>query len=426
MAGERVMAIVGAGHVGGRAAQALREAGWRGGIALIGAESHLPYERPPLSKDLLTAQREPGQCGLRPPGAWQEDGIEHIVATVQSFDPHEQTVRLHGGRQIDYEALLLATGGYARPLAIPGARGTGVHGLRTLDDAIGIRRRLIPGARIVVIGGGFIGLEVAASARACECEVTVVEGAVRLMGRAVPEPIAARARTLHEHNGVRLVLGAAPCAIEPQSDGSIVVRLQTGDELRADTVIVGIGIEPADALARAAGLDVERGIVVSDALETSARNVYAAGDVAVFPSRFGPHRIRQETWHNAETQARAAARNMLGARAAYRELPWFWSDQYDHQLQVAGEPALGKDSVVRPIGGGAEIHFHFERNGRANNGRTANGRLVGASGFGPASALAREMKLARMLVDCEAAVTPAQLVDLDVNLKSLLRERRNP
>ncbi|MGN6807465.1 MAG: NAD(P)/FAD-dependent oxidoreductase, partial [Trinickia sp.] len=360
MTDERGMAIVGAGHVGGRAAQTLREAGWQGRITLIGAEPHMPYERPPLSKDLLTARREAEHCRLRPREAWEEDGIEHVVATVQALDPREQVLRLDDGRTIAYEALLLATGGDARRLSIPGANSAGVHCLRTLDDALGIRQRLTPGARVVVIGGGFIGLEVAASARMCECDVTVVEGASRLMGRAVPEPIAARAHALHERKGVRLLLGAAPLAIESGEDASLVVRLESGDALYADTVVVGIGIEPADALARAAGLDVERGIVVGETLETSARNVYAAGDVAVFPSRFGTHRIRQETWHNAETQSQLAARNMLGAREAYRALPWFWSDQFDYQLQVAGEPGLGRQSVVRSIADDAEIHFHLD------------------------------------------------------------------
>ena len=210
MTDERGMAIVGAGHVGGRAAQTLREAGWQGRITLIGAEPHMPYERPPLSKDLLTARREAEHCRLRPREAWVEDGIEHVVATVQALDPREQVLRLDDGRTIAYEALLLATGGDARRLSIPGANSAGVHCLRTLDDALGIRQRLTPGARVVVIGGEFIGLEVAASARMCECDVTVVEGASRLMGRAVPEPIAARAHALHERKGVRLLLGAAP------------------------------------------------------------------------------------------------------------------------------------------------------------------------------------------------------------------------
>ncbi|MFT0174537.1 NAD(P)/FAD-dependent oxidoreductase [Paraburkholderia mimosarum] len=410
MAMQRVMAIVGAGHVGGRAAQTLREAGWRGGIALIGAERHLPYERPPLSKGLLTGERAAAQCGLRVPEAWREDDIEHVVATVQSFDPAARTLHLGDGRTIEYEALLLATGGRVRRLSIPGAGEPGVQCLRTLDDAAAIGERLTPGSHIVVVGGGFIGLEVAASARALGCEVTVVEGGPRLMGRAVPAAIAASAQDLHARHGVMIRLNTAPRSVERRDDGTLAVRLEAGEVLNADSVIVGIGIEPADELARAAGLEVERGIVVDEALQTSARGVYAAGDVAVFPSRFGAHRIRQETWHNAETQARVAARNMLGARDAYRELPWFWSDQYDHQLQVAGEPALGSRSVVRETGASAHIHFDLD----------CEGKLVGASGFGPTSALAKEMRLARMLVERGASIDGEVLANPEVKLKSLL------
>ena len=410
MATQRVMAIVGAGHVGGRAAQTLREAGWRGAIALIGAERHLPYERPPLSKGLLTGERAAAQCGLRVPEAWREDDIEHVVATVKSFDPAARALRLDDGRTIEYEALLLATGGHVRRLSIPGVSEPGVQCLRTLEDAAAIGERLTPGSSIVVVGGGFIGLEVAASARARGCEVTLVEGGARLLGRAVPAAIAASAQDLHARNGVTIRLNTAPRAFERRADGTLAVTLEAGDVLHADSVIVGIGIEPADELARAAGLEVERGIIVNEALETSARGVYAAGDVAVFPSRFGAHRIRQETWHNAETQGRAAARNMLGARDAYRELPWFWSDQYDHQLQVAGEPALGKRSIVRTLGADARIHFDLD----------GAGQLVGASGFGLASALAKEMRLARMLVERGASIDGEQLANPEVKLKSLL------
>jgi 3-phenylpropionate/trans-cinnamate dioxygenase ferredoxin reductase subunit len=410
MTSDRLMAIVGAGHVGGRAAQTLREAGWRGGIAMIGAETHLPYERPPLSKGLLTGQRDAMQCQLRPCDAWRDDRIEHIVGSVQSFDPHARTLQLNDGRTFAYEALLLATGGHPRRLTIPGAQLDGVVTLRTLDDAALIERRFVPDARVVLVGGGFIGLEVAASARARGCEVTVLEGAPRLLGRCVPASIAARVHALHELHGVRIHVNTMPSSISRTDNNALAVRLTSGDVLDADTVIVGIGIDPADELARAAGLAANRGIVVNASLETSARDVYAAGDVALFPSRYTAQLIRQETGHNAETQARVAARNMLGAAEAYRELPWFWSDQYDHQLQVAGEPALGTSSTTRALAGDAEIHFHFD----------VNRRLVGASGYGPASGLAKEMKLARMLVDSNNAIAPETLADSNVKLKTLL------
>ncbi|WP_321952043.1 NAD(P)/FAD-dependent oxidoreductase [Paraburkholderia bannensis] len=411
---DRVMAIVGAGHAGGRAAQTLREAGWKGSIAMIGAERHLPYERPPISKGLLTGEREAQQCHLRPHDAWRADDIEHIVGSVRSIDAHARTLQLADGRSLAYEALLLATGGHLRRLTIPGAQLDGVFGLRTLDDAAALAPRLSAGARVVVIGGGFIGLEVAASARARACEVCVVEGAARLLGRCVPAEIGAHVHALHERQGVRVMLNASAQAIAQRDDGSLDVTLDSGDVLDADTVVVGIGIEPADELARATGLETglktARGIVVNETLQTSAAGIYAAGDVALFPSRFGTHHIRQETWHNAETQAGVAARNMLGAGEPYRDVPWFWSDQYDRQLQVSGEPALGVSTIVRDIAGEAQIHFALD----------GAGQLVAASGFGTLQGFAKEMRLARMLVERAVPVDVQSLSNPEVKLKSLL------
>ncbi|AMU05983.1 pyridine nucleotide-disulfide oxidoreductase [Burkholderia cenocepacia] len=410
MNSDRVMAIVGAGHAGGRAAQELRACGWRGRIVLIGAEPHPPYERPPLSKGVLTGERSAAQCRLRDAQAWAADRIERIVATVERIEPHAREVRVSGGHVFGYDALLLATGGRARRLAIPGAVLDGVFALRTLDDAAALGARLVPDARIVLIGGGFIGLEVAASARQRGCRVTVLDAAPRLLGRAVPEAIATRVHALHDEQGVAIRLNRTPVAIERTAGRALAVVLDDGDTLIADTVVAGIGIEPADELARDAGLAVERGIVVNAQLETSARGIYAAGDVAVFPSALSGQLVRQETWHGAETQAHVAARNMLGAGEPYRDTPWFWSDQYDAQLQVAGEPALGTRSVARVLGDDAEIHFHFD----------ARARLVAASGFGRAAGFVKDMRVARMLVERGTDVTPAAVADVDVKLKSLV------
>ncbi|PRG28303.1 NAD(P)/FAD-dependent oxidoreductase [Burkholderia multivorans] len=411
MTNDRVMAIVGAGHAGGRAAQVLREHGWRGRIVLIGAEPHLPYERPPLSKGVLTGERSAAQCALRDRDAWRADAIEPIVATVERIDPAAREIRVSDGRAFAYDALLLATGARARRLAIPGADLDGVLALRTLDDAAALGARLVRDARIVLIGGGFIGLEVAASARQRGCCVTVLDAASRVLGRAVPDTIAARVHALHVRHGVAIRLDRAPVAIERTAGGALAVVLDDGDTLIADTVVVGIGIEPADELARDAGLAVDRGIVVDERLETSARGIYAAGDVAVLPGGPSARRVRQETWHGAETQARVAARNMLGADEPYRDVRWFWSDQYDAQLQVVGEPALGERTVARVLDDDAEIRFHFD----------AQARLVAASGFGCASAWVKEMRVARMLVERAADVTPADVADTGVKLKSLLR-----
>ncbi|MEY8877397.1 MAG: NAD(P)/FAD-dependent oxidoreductase, partial [Leptothrix sp. (in: b-proteobacteria)] len=304
----RAMVIVGAGHVGGRAAQALRELGWTGPVVLIGAEPHLPYERPPLSKGLLTGAQLPESCALRPAGAYDTEQISHVVGWVELIDTARREVVLVEGRRIAYEALLLATGGHLRRLDVPGADRCGLLGLRTLDDAAALAPRLLPGARVLIVGGGFIGLEVAASARQRGCAVTVLEGAPRLLGRAVPAAIGTQVAELHRSRGVDLRLGVMPSAFARRDDGSTAVTLSDCAELVADVVVVGIGIAPATELAERAGLVVGqgtgRGITVNAELATSAPGVFAAGDVAEFPSVFSGALTRQETWFNAETQAR--------------------------------------------------------------------------------------------------------------------------
>jgi 3-phenylpropionate/trans-cinnamate dioxygenase ferredoxin reductase component len=406
---EASMVIVGAGHCGGRAAQCLREAGWAGRIDLVAAESHPPYERPPLSKDLLTGQKTASACWLRAPEALSADGIRLHASPARSLDVAARTLQLENGDTLTYQSLLLATGGQARTLAVPGADLPQILTLRTLNDAAALAPRLQAGARLLVVGGGFIGLEVAASARSMGVAVTLVEGAPRLMGRAVPADVAERALQLHRARGVDVRLGTLPQAFEPLGDG-VRVALSDGSALEVDTVVVGIGIEPALGMARDAGLAVGRGIVVNAQLQTSAPGVYAAGDVAEFPSALSGEPIRQETWLNAETQAKVVAANMLGGQEAYAQTPWFWSDQFDHQLQVTGEPAQGTASALRELGEGDQIAFYLD----------AANRLVGMSAWGRASRTAKEFKIARTLVERRVVASPEALADPSVKLKSLL------
>ncbi|CEJ19431.1 pyridine nucleotide-disulphide oxidoreductase, classI(partial sequence) protein [Ralstonia solanacearum IPO1609] len=297
------MVIVGAGHVGGRAALALREAGWQGPIALIGEEPHAPYERPPLSKGVLTGAQSAHDCRIGPPGIYAAQAIDTRLHTrVERIDRAARAVVLADGRRLAYARLLLATGGQARALAIPGAQWCGVQPLRTLDDAQCLRERLRPGARVVVIGGGFIGLEVAASARALGCTVCVVEGGPRLLGRAVPAALAERVEALHRWHGVEIRLAATPVALHaaPGADAVCAVELAGGERLPCDTVVVGIGIVPNVALAQAAGLAVDNGIVVDATLRTADAAIYAAGDVCAFPAVLSGRPTRQETWRNAK------------------------------------------------------------------------------------------------------------------------------
>ena len=411
MNGAPPIVVAGAGHLGGRAAHALREFGWRGPILLIGEERHLPYERPPLSKAVLLGKRDGASCALHKEESYAAQNIEHLVDPVVSIDPARHEVTLASGRNLAFEKLLLATGGVARRLAIPGNDLPGVMALRTMDDSLTLALRLVPDASILVVGGGFIGLEVAAAASERGCRVTVLEGADRLMGRAVPQAIAERALALHRARGVDIRLQTIPTEIAARTDGSFDVALSDGSSLTASTIVVGVGIEPAAGLARDAGLAVNRGIVVNERLVTSDRAIFAAGDVAEFPSPVSGQLNRQESWYNAESQARTAARNMLDGAESYAATPWLWSDQFDHVVHVAGEPALGVDTAVRSASDDAGIHFHLGE----------DGRLVGASGFGPMTVMAREFMLARKLVERRYRPRAGELADPSVALKSLLR-----
>jgi 3-phenylpropionate/trans-cinnamate dioxygenase ferredoxin reductase subunit len=404
------MVIVGAGHCGGRTAMALRSAGWSGPIHLVGDEPHAPYERPPLSKGLLTGDTSAAACALSPDADLQDARITRHVARVTAIDAAARSLTLSDGHTLAYQSLLLATGGQVRTLTIPGGDLPGVFTLRNLGDAAALAPRLAPGQRLLVVGGGFIGLEVAASARKLGCEVTVVEGAPRLMGRAVPEPVAERALALHRAQGVRVLLGATPQSITRSATG-LRMDLADGSSIEADTVLAGIGIVPDLALPQAAGLAVGRGVQVNAQLQTSAAGIFAAGDVAEFPSVLSGQLVRQETWHNAETQAAIAAQNMLGGEAAYTALPWFWSDQYDHQLQVMGEPALAASNATRTLDdAGGMVIFYLD----------ADNRLVGACGWGETSRVAKELKLARTLVERRITASAELLANPATKLKSLL------
>ncbi len=412
---EDAMLIVGAGHCGGRAALELRNAGWTGAIHLVGDEAELPYERPPLSKGLLTGESTAQQCGFLPASEIERLAIQHHVAPATRIDTLARTVTLASQEVLPYRSLLIATGGRVRRLTVPGADLPQVLTLRNLDDAHLLALQLQPGQRLVVVGGGFIGLEVAASAIQLGCSVTLLEMGPRLMGRAVPESVAQRALTLHRKHGVKLLLERSIERIVPTHAG-VQLLLTDGTQLDAGAVLVGIGIDAHADLARAAGLAVARGIVVNDQLETSVPGIFAAGDVAEFPSVISGALMRQETWHNAETQAHTAARNMLGQHESFAAHPWFWSDQYDHQVQVAGEPALASSgpngTVSRRLAGSEEIIFYLD----------AERRLVGACGWGLTTQLAKEFKLARMLVERNVVLPrPQVLQDLTIRLKDMLQ-----
>jgi 3-phenylpropionate/trans-cinnamate dioxygenase ferredoxin reductase subunit len=404
----RAIVIVGGGLAGVRTAQALREFGHTGEITILGAETNAPYDRPPLSKALLLGKQSEAECGLLAP---DEMTAQRIVmrtdARVSAIDRAEHCVRLAAGETLHYDRLLLATGARPRRLSLPGAELDGVHYLRTLEDARALRDALQPGRRLAIIGGGFIGLEVAASAVAAGCEVVVLEMGERLLMRAVPAEISARIEARHREAGVGFRFGASIEQIEG-SERAERVRLADGEWIACDAVLVGIGAVPRTALAEAAGLEIDNGIAVDAQLCTSDPEIYAIGDACSFPSVLAGRRIRLECWKNAEDQARVAARNLLGGREAYTAVPWFWSDQYELSIQIAGLPAFASETVERPMAG-ARLLFHL----------AADGRLVAASAVG-VGAIGREIRLAQMLIAHGAAPSREELADPAVKLKSLL------
>ena len=401
--------IIGAGEAGARAAAALRENHFAGPVTLIGEERHLPYERPPLSKAAMTGADEPNAATIISEEQLAAHGIRHISGVmVTGIDRVGHSVLLDDGSRLPYAKLLLATGARPRKLTTPGADAGSVLYLRTFADALAMRAYLKPGIRLVVIGGGFIGLEIAASALDRGCTVTVVEMAPRILGRAVPAEVAATVAEAHKAAGIRLVVGIGLASIERDGASSVVV-LADGTRLVCDAIIAGVGAIPETGLAEKAGLTVENGIRVNGRLQTDDPDIFAAGDCCAFPHPvFGGRRLRLEAWRNAQDQGNHAARAMLGETAEFEVIPWFWSDQHDHTLQIAGLPDEGDTTVTRDLGG-TTLHFHLKA-----------GRLVGASAFGPIGKVAREIRLAEMLIARHAHPAPAALSDPSVKLKALL------
>jgi len=392
--------IVGAGHAGGRAALTLREEGYAGRLILIGDEPHLPYERPPLSKGLLQGSIDLAGCSLCDSARLAELGIEHIAGNpVSQLDPPQHRLQLADGQWLGYAGLLLATGGRARRLPQEQAN---VRYLRTHDEALALKSALRPGARLVVVGGGFIGLEVAATARSLGCAVTLLEAGPRLAGRVLPAVISDALLALHREQGVDVRLNAALECIHADA-----VQLIDGERLPCDLVVVGIGMQPNLELAQAAGLDTGQGIRVDAQLRTSVADIFAAGDVCEF--RLGGVYQRQETWRNAEAQGRHAALNLLGRELPFEALPGFWSDQYEWGVQTVG--VITALTVSRALPGGGLLLFYLD----------AEHRLQGACGWAPGNSVAKDIKLCERLISAAIALPVASLADPELSLKQLLR-----
>lgn len=335
--------IVGAGHAGVALADNLRRRRFSGTVTLVSDERRLPYHRPPLSKAALAVD------GAEPPSLRPESFYTGEIALkrdgARAIDLAEQAVLLGSGERLPYDRLVLATGSRPRRLAVLGAGRRKISYLRDAMDAAHLSRLLVPGSHLVVVGAGYVGLEVAAAARKRGCEVTLIERADRVLPRSASGIFADRVEALHRANGVELLLGRTVSEFTEKT-GILIVRTHEGDAIACDHVLVGIGAEPATALAEAAGLACADGICVNTSHATSAPNVFAIGDCASVPSgRYGRH-IRHESIGAAQGQARALAAVLSGEEPPAEEIPWFWSDQYGHKLQMAGLPGSDGDCVV--------------------------------------------------------------------------------
>jgi 3-phenylpropionate/trans-cinnamate dioxygenase ferredoxin reductase component len=330
------LVVVGAGQAAAQAAQALRQQNYAGAITLLGEEPYAPYQRPPLSKKYFSGETPRERLLLRPQSFYAEKGIGlELGARVEEIDAAAHELRLRDGRTVSYDKLLLATGSRPRTLTVPGADLAGVHHVRTIADIDALNAGVRPGARVVVIGGGYIGLEMASVARQRGFAVTVLEAADRVLGRVVCEQVSSFFADLHRAAGVEVRVGAAVRALH---GGARVDAVETADGRRfpCDAVIVGIGIVPNVELAAAAGLECSNGIRVDEHARTADPDVLACGDCTSHPLPLYARSVRLESVPNAVHQAKVAAATLLGAPSAYSEIPWFWSDQYDVKMQIVG------------------------------------------------------------------------------------------
>jgi 3-phenylpropionate/trans-cinnamate dioxygenase ferredoxin reductase component len=364
--------IVGAGLAGGKAAQELRERGFDGGLVLIGAEPEPPYERPPLSKDYLRGESARQQTFVHDEGFYGEHDIVLITgSSATRLDLGARRIGLDDGRELGFDRLLLATGAEPRRLTVPGAELDGVHYLRTIADSERLRERLDHGGRVAVVGAGWIGSEVAASARQRGLEVTLIDPLPLPNQRIFGAEIGGFYRDVHAQHGVELALGEGVEAFE--GEGHVTgVRTSSGRVIECDFAVAGIGVAPRVQLAAEAGLEIDNGIVVDEKLQTSVPGVFAAGDVANAWHPFFGTQIRVEHWANALNQGPAAARSMLGEEVSYDRVPYFFSDQYEVGMEYSGWAPEWDEVVFRGAREGGEFVAFWLRDGRVVAGMNVN------------------------------------------------------
>jgi 3-phenylpropionate/trans-cinnamate dioxygenase ferredoxin reductase component len=399
--------IVGAGQAATQAATSLRAGGFTGTITMIGDENALPYQRPPLSKAYLSGAMSLERVTLKPAETWLEDKVDVIVSTsVTAIDREAKTVATQDGRNFPYDTLILATGSRVRKIPCAGADLAGVHYLRTVADVDGLRGEIVEGKKLVVIGGGYIGLEVAAVARKAGLEVTILEAADRVLARVAPPAISAFFEGLHREAGVTIMTGVKVTHIV--GDTHVTgVALGNGSVIEADAVLVGIGIIPNAELARDAGILAPDGIETDKDARTSDPNVFAIGDCASRPLvHYGDRRARLESVHNALEQGKLAAAAILGLPRPTEETPWFWSDQYDIKLQIAGISTGATQTVLRGDPATKRFAaFHLD----------ADNRLLGVDAINAPP----EFIVAKQVIARHGKLAPETLADMSMSMKQI-------
>jgi 3-phenylpropionate/trans-cinnamate dioxygenase ferredoxin reductase subunit len=398
--------IIGSGQAGFQTAASLRTEGYQEKITLIGEEPHIPYQRPPLSKGFPLGTQDFESIELRPKQFYQDHQIDLLAGEkVAAIERAARQVKLESGRLFPYEKLVLAVGARNRTLSLKGAELDGVLYLRSLDEAVVVKDRLKNAQNIVVIGGGFIGLELAAVACSLGKSVTVLEALPRLMPRVVAPLISDFYRELHKSKGVKVVCGASVSEMEGLGGKVRGVLLTDGTQYSADLVLIGVGVVPNIELAQNAGLRIANGIAVNEYLHTNNENIFAIGDCAEHPCVFANARIRLESVQNAADQAQCVAATIAGRRNVYRALPWFWTDQFDVKLQMAGI-SHGHDCVVAR--GNAESRklsvFYFKA-----------GRLIAIDSINRPL----DHMMGRKLIANRVQLTPEQAADESVDLKKM-------
>jgi len=397
--------IVGAGHGAGQVIASLKQKKFEGDIVLIGDEPYLPYQRPPLSKKFLAGELPPERLYFKPESFYDDPRVDvHLETRINLIDRTNSVVIAEDGREFDYDKLVLATGARVCKVNVPGGDLPGIHYLRSIADVDAIRDDMSGNKSVVIIGAGYIGLEVAAVCRQNGLDVTVVEMADRVMSRVVSPNVSDYYQLEHTNQGVKLLLSTALAEFQGRRRVRRVIT-DSGQEIPADFVVIGVGIRPNIELAEAAGLDIDNGIVVDDRCQSSDTDIFAIGDCTSHPNEIYGKRLRLESVHNALEQAKTAANNICGVDSQYNQVPWFWSDQYDLKLQIAGLSQDYDDVVLR---------------GDPSNGSFAclylrDGMLIAVDAINSP----REFMQSKALIAAHSKVDIEKLADTGVALKDL-------